>query len=91
MAIVKFAMICDNPKCEKRSPEYTPWMSCRSCGAHVCNECAEPFTVHEDSRDVDGVAISTLDCLCGECLETEGMDEHCDTAWGARLGYSLNS
>jgi hypothetical protein len=47
MSIVRFAMICDH--CGTRSPEYTPWLTCRECGDEVCNACIVPGSADDES------------------------------------------
>jgi hypothetical protein len=56
MSLVKFATLCD--KCEKRSPEYSAWPSCRMCMDHICTSCASPGTASEDEEH----AVTCKDC-----------------------------
>ena len=57
MSIVRFAMVCDH--CGKRSPEYSGWPTCASCGSDICLTCAVP-----DSVDAD---YDHYDALCLKC------------------------
>lgn len=77
MAMVRFATLCDNPKCLKRSREYEAFPTCRSCGNHVCHACAEPFTAHEDEINLHGQDVPVVTVQCGDCLEGDGPDALC--------------
>lgn len=80
MSMVKFATLCDTPKCQRRSEEYSCWPACRSCGAHVCDKCEPKGTRREDDSDnSEGVAEMKVTVQCADCLESEGPDEWCTT------------
>lgn len=59
MATVKFAMICDTEGCNRRSPEYGVWCSCKECGNDTCDECAVPETIDHE----------TCSCVCKACSD----------------------
>lgn len=63
--IVRFATICDYPGCTARSPEYTRWASCDTCGSDTCPAHEVPGT-HDDG---DGQPR----CTCRQCEEIDEL------------------
>lgn len=58
MSMVRFATLCD--RCDKRSPEYTPFQWCNECGDDLCPECS--------GVEVDG---EYLTIVCKQCQEEQ--------------------
>lgn len=56
--MVPFAQQCDH--CDRRSPEYTTWPTCRLCGDDCCDDCADEDSV----RDEEG----RVTCVCVRCM-----------------------
>lgn len=65
MSMVQFAMLCD--KCQRRSPEYESWPSCRECMEDACSNCDIP-----QERRLD----ENYRTLCKECAEELAHDEN---------------
>ena len=58
MSMVMFAMLCDVPDCRKRSPEYTPWWTCRECLGDFCDDHIQPGTATNDENGMRAVCKS---------------------------------
>ena len=59
MTLVRFASTCDHAGCERRSPEWTEWPSCRSCQLHTCPRHTREGTLKEG----DGDGPDTVCCV----------------------------
>ncbi len=65
--VVRFATICDHDSCLARSPEYTMWPTCRTCGGDICPLHMWPGTYRPADLDTrDSVICTTCEDLSAD-------------------------
>ena len=83
-----FTTTCGNAKCQRVSPVSVAWATCRGCRDFVCDKCVEAFSLLE--LEVEDAVLEWFTVQCADCLEGDGLDEHCDKDAAMKCGFDAD-